>query len=98
MLPGMNTADRDAPRPGPRRGAPRRPGLPEPLATALLVGAGCGRLGGYEGAGLGVAGGVAMTAAPVLRYGVGSSLALLAVPAALLWGGSPAVGLMLRDA
>ncbi|MGH3382309.1 MAG: hypothetical protein ACRDP6_47035, partial [Actinoallomurus sp.] len=72
----------------------RTPGLTETLAIALLVGAGCRRLGRYEAAGLAVAGGVAMTAAPVLRYGVGSSLALLAVPAALLWGGSLAVGLM----
>jgi signal transduction histidine kinase len=39
-----------------------------------------------------------MTAAPVLRYGIGSPSALLAVPAALLWGGSLAVGLILRDA
>jgi signal transduction histidine kinase len=76
----------------------RTPGLTETLAIALLVGAGCRRLGPYAAAGLAVAGGVAMTAAPVLRYGVGSSLALLAVPAALLWGGSLAVGLMLRDA
>ena len=40
---------------------------------------------------------MAMTVAPVLRYGVGSSMALLAVPAALLWGGSLAIGLTLRD-
>jgi signal transduction histidine kinase len=73
------------------------PGLTETLAIALLVGAGCRRLDRYPAIGLGVAGGVAMTVAPVLRYGVGSSMALLAVPAALLWGGSLAIGLTLRD-
>jgi signal transduction histidine kinase len=73
------------------------PGLTEILAIALLVGAGCRRLDRYPAVGLGVAGGVAMTVAPVLRYGVGSSMALLAVPAALLWGGSLAIGLTLRD-
>ncbi|WP_141956631.1 sensor histidine kinase [Actinoallomurus bryophytorum] len=73
------------------------PGLTETLAIALLVGAGCRRLDRYPVIGLGVAGGVAMTVAPVLRYGVGSSMALLAVPAALVWGGSLAVGLTLRD-
>jgi signal transduction histidine kinase len=72
-------------------------GLTETLAIALLVGAGCRRLGRYPAIGLGVAGGIAMTLAPVLRYGVGSSMALLAVPAALVWGGSLAVGLTLRD-
>jgi signal transduction histidine kinase len=74
------------------------PGLTEILAIALLVGAGCRRLDPYAVIGLAVAGGVAMTAAPVLRYGAGSSAALLAVPAALLWGGSLAAGLVLRDA
>jgi signal transduction histidine kinase len=74
------------------------PGLTETLAIALLVGAGCRRLSRNAAIALAVCGGVAMTAAPVLRYGVGSSLALLAVPAALLWGGSLALGLILRDA
>ena len=74
------------------------PGLTETLAIALLVGAGCRRLGRNAAIALAVCGGVAVTAAPVLRYGVGSSMALLAVPAALLWGGSLAVGLILRDA
>jgi signal transduction histidine kinase len=73
------------------------PGLTETLAIALLVGAACRRLDRYQTIGLGVAGGVAMTVAPVLRYGVGSSMALLAVPAALVWGGSLAIGLTLRD-
>jgi signal transduction histidine kinase len=74
------------------------PGATGILAVALLVGAACRRLGRPAAAGIAVCGGVAMAAAPVLRYGVGSPLALLAVPAALLWGGSVAVGLMLRDA
>lgn len=74
------------------------PGLAETLAIALLVGAGCRRLGMYAAGALAVAGGVAMTAAPILRYGPGSDLALLAVPAALMWGGSLAVGFVLRDA
>jgi signal transduction histidine kinase len=74
------------------------PGATETLAVALLVGAGCRRTGRRAAAGLAVCGGVAMTAAPVLRYGVGSPTALIAVPAALLWGGSLAVGLILRDA
>lgn len=74
------------------------PGLAETLAIALLVGAGCRRLGLYAAGALAVAGGVAMTAAPLLRYGPGSELALLAVPAALMWGGSLAVGFVLRDA
>jgi len=74
------------------------PGLTEILAIALLVGAGCRRLDRYAASGLAIGGGVAMTAAPVLRYGAGSSMALLAVPAALLWGASLADGLVLRDA
>jgi signal transduction histidine kinase len=74
------------------------PGLTEILPIALLIGAGCRRLDRYAAIGLATAGGVAMTVAPVLRYGAGSSAALLAVPAALLWGGSLAVGLVLRDA
>ncbi|GLY91035.1 sensor histidine kinase [Actinoallomurus iriomotensis] len=74
------------------------PGATETLALALLVGAGCRRTGRTAAVGLAVCGGVAMTAAPVLRYGVGSPTALIAVPAALLWGGSLAVGLILRDA
>jgi signal transduction histidine kinase len=74
------------------------PGLTEIMAIALLVGAGCRRLDRYAAIGLAAAGGVAMTVAPVLRYGAGSWAALLAVPAALLWGGSLAVGLVLRDA
>jgi hypothetical protein len=51
------------------------PGLIETLAIALLVGAGCRRFGRYPAIGLAVSGGVAMAAAPVLRYGVGSSMA-----------------------
>jgi signal transduction histidine kinase len=76
----------------------RTPGLTEIMAIALLVGAGCRRLDRYAAIGLAAAGGVAMTVAPVLRFGAGSPAALLAVPAALLWGGSLAVGLVLRDA
>lgn len=74
------------------------PGLAETLAIALLVGAGCRRLGRYAAVTLAVFGGAAMTVAPVLRYGLASRLALLAVPAALAWGGSLAVGFILRDA
>lgn len=82
----------------PHRTAPMTPGLAESLAIALLAGAGCRRLGRYPAAALAIAGGLAMTAAPVLRYGIGSATALLAAPAALLWGGALAVGLILRDA
>ncbi len=73
------------------------PGLTGILALALLVGAGCRRLRPWHAAGLAVAAGAAMTAAPVLGYGVHQPKALLAVPAALLWGGALAVGLILRD-
>ncbi|MDN3355969.1 histidine kinase [Actinomadura sp. DC4] len=73
------------------------PGLTEILAIALLVGAACRRLDRYAAIGLAAAGGVAMTVAPMVRFGSGPSAGLLAVPAALLWGGSLAVGLVLRD-
>ena len=74
------------------------PGLTEILAIALLVGAACRRLNRNAAVALAAVGGLAMTVAPVVRYGTGSSAGLLAVPAALLWGGSLAVGLVLRDA
>jgi signal transduction histidine kinase len=74
------------------------PGATETVAIALLVGAGCRRLGRRGTIGLALCGGLAMAAAPVLRFGFGSPASLFAVPAALLWGASLAVGLILRDA
>jgi signal transduction histidine kinase len=77
---------------------PVQPGATETLALALLVGAACHRLAPRPAAGLAAAGVLIMVAGPLLRYGFGSVNALLAVPAALLWGGALAVGLLLRDA
>jgi signal transduction histidine kinase len=74
-----------------------QPSATETLALALLVGAGCRRLAWRPAAALAGATGLAMAAAPVLRYGFSSPAALFAVPAALLWGGALAVGLLLRD-
>jgi signal transduction histidine kinase len=74
------------------------PGATEVLALALLVGAGCRRLSWRAAAGLALAGGAAMVAAPLVRYGIGSPAALFAVPTAVLWGAALAVGLILRDA
>jgi signal transduction histidine kinase len=76
---------------------PSQPGATETFALALLLGAGCRRLSWGPAAALAVASGVAMTTAPLVRYGTGSPEALFAVPAALLWGGALAVGLLLRD-
>jgi len=42
--------------------------------------------------------GAAMTLSPLLRLGVESDRALLAVPAAVAWGASVGIGLVLRDA
>ncbi|HEV7975347.1 hypothetical protein [Amycolatopsis sp.] len=53
------------------------PGATEVLALALLVGTGCRRLSWRAAAGLAVAGGAAMVAAPVVRYGIGSPAASL---------------------
>jgi len=79
-------------------GSQAQPGATEIVALALLVGAGCRRLPWRAAAGLALAGGAAMVAAPVVRYGIGSPAALFAVPTALLWGAALAVGLILRDA
>ncbi|MCU1684674.1 MAG: two-component system histidine kinase [Amycolatopsis sp.] len=73
------------------------PGATETFALALLLGAGCRRLPWRPASALAVASGLAMTSAQLLRYGTGSPAALFAVPAALLWGGALAVGLVLRD-
>lgn len=70
----------------------------EVLAVVLLVGAGCRRLPWGPAVQLAGAAGLAVVLAPVVRYGVGSTAALLAAPAALLWGVALAVGLVLRDA
>ena len=74
------------------------PGTTEVVAMALLTGAACRRLSGPNAAATAVAGGIAMLAAPLLRYGIGSPAALLAAPATMLWGIALAVGLILRDA
>lgn len=74
------------------------PGATEVVAMALLTGAASRRLAARHAAGVALAGVVAMVATPVVRYGIGSPVALLAVPAALLWGAAVAVGLILRDA
>jgi signal transduction histidine kinase len=77
------------------------PGWPvaaEEVAVGLMVGAGVRSLRWPPAVALAAAGGVAAVSAPVLRYGIGSPLALVAVPAAVLWGLSLAVGLVLRDA
>ncbi|GAB3823769.1 sensor histidine kinase [Kribbella italica] len=72
--------------------------LTEALALALLCGAVCHQLPSRSVAPLVVLVGVAATIAAPLRFGLDSSWALLAVPAALMWGGSVATGLVLRDA
>lgn len=72
--------------------------LTEALALALLCGAVCHQLPSRSVAPLVVLVGVAATVAAPLRFGLDSSWALLAVPAALMWGGSVATGLVLRDA
>lgn len=70
-------------------------GLTDLVAAALLVGSASRRLAPVP-AGVVVAGGaVAMIAQALFRYGVGG---LMAVPAAVVWGGAVAVGLLLRDA
>jgi signal transduction histidine kinase len=66
--------------------------------VVFLVGAGCRRLPRTQAVLLTGIAGVAVVVAPVVRYGVGSTAALLAAPAALLWGVALAVGLVLRDA
>ncbi len=75
-----------------------QPVVTEVLAVALLAGAGCRRLHPAGAAALAAAAGFTVVAAPVVRYGVESTAALGAVPAALLWGTALAFGLVLRDA
>ncbi|ADB30414.1 histidine kinase [Kribbella flavida DSM 17836] len=74
-----------------------QPALTEALALALLCGAACHRLPARTIVPLVVLAGLAMTAAPLLRFGIGSPWALLAVPQALLWGAGVGTGLVLRD-
>lgn len=74
------------------------PGGTEILAMALLTGAGCRHLSARHGSAVAIVSLVAMVAAPLARYGIGSPVALLAVPTAALWGGAVALGLILRDA
>ncbi|OLF17988.1 hypothetical protein BU204_08610 [Actinophytocola xanthii] len=75
-----------------------QPVVAEVLAVVLLVGAGVRRLPRGRAVTLALLAGAAVVAAPVVRFGVGSPAALLAAPAALLWGVALAVGLVLRDA
>jgi signal transduction histidine kinase len=74
---------------------PMELGLTELLALALLVGSAARRLAPVPAVVVVTAGAVAMIAQALLRYGFGG---LVAVPAAVLWGGAMAVGLLLRDA
>jgi signal transduction histidine kinase len=74
------------------------PAATEVVAMALMVSAGCRRLSWRAATGLALAGGAAMVASPLVRYGIGSPAALFAVPTAVLWGAALAVGLILRDA
>jgi signal transduction histidine kinase len=74
------------------------PVITETVAAALLVGAACRRLAPTRAVPIAVAACVAVVAAPILRYGVNSPMALFAAPAALLWGIALAIGLILRDA
>ena len=74
------------------------PGTTEVIAMALLTGAACRHLPGRSATPVALSSVVAMVAAPLVRYGIGSPAALLALPAALLWGVALAVGLILRDA
>lgn len=69
----------------------------ETAAVAVLVGAAARRLPARSGAALAALGGVVMVAGPVLRNGTSRADSLIAVAAALVWGGALAVGLLLRD-
>ncbi|WP_344838117.1 sensor histidine kinase [Kribbella ginsengisoli] len=75
-----------------------RPSVAEALGLAILVGTVCRRSAPREAIPLAVLAGIAITLNPLLRPGVDSDWALLAVPAAVLWGASAGVGLVLRDA
>ncbi|WP_346055455.1 MULTISPECIES: sensor histidine kinase [Amycolatopsis] len=80
------------------QGLSPQPDTAETLAVVLLVGACCHRLPPRWAAAFAVAGGLVVTLAPVFRFGLWSTAALLAVPAALAWGAALATGLVLRDA
>ena len=75
----------------------RLAGDSETLALVLLIGASCHRLPPRQAGGVAVLGGLAIVLAPVLRYGNDSASLTVAVLWAILWGGSVAVGLILRD-
>jgi signal transduction histidine kinase len=77
---------------------PVQPNATEAVAITLLVGAACRRLAPRSAVTIALLGGLATVLAPVVRDGPGNAFALLAVPAALLWGAALAVGLILRDA
>jgi signal transduction histidine kinase len=74
------------------------PSIAEVVGLALLVGALCRRSAPLQIIPFAALALVAMTLSPLLRLGVDSERALLAVPAAVVWGASVAVGLVLRDA
>nr|WP_238355006.1 histidine kinase [Kribbella sandramycini] len=69
----------------------------EALALFLLVGACCHRLLPRPAAALAVLGGLAVTAAPKLRYGDQEPALTIAIVWAMLWGAAVAIGLILRD-
>lgn len=79
-------------------GVAAHPVATEVVAAVLLVGAGCRRLPPVRAAALAAGAGAAVVLAPIVRYGADSPMALLAAPAALLWGTALAIGLILRDA
>jgi signal transduction histidine kinase len=70
-------------------------GLTEEIAAALMVGSASRRLRPLPAGVVVAAGALAMITQALLRYNLGP---LPAVVAAVLWGGSVAVGLVLRDA
>ncbi|WP_405059392.1 histidine kinase [Kribbella sp. NBC_01505] len=69
----------------------------ESLALVLLIGACCHRLASIGAGALAVLGGLAMVAAPLLRYDGNQPTLTVAIVWAVLWGVGLAVGLMLRD-
>ncbi len=69
----------------------------ESLALVLLIGASCYRVAPVQAGAIAVLGGLAMVAAPLLRYGDSQPRLAVAVFWALLWGIGVAVGLMLRE-
>ncbi|WP_051941294.1 sensor histidine kinase [Phaeacidiphilus oryzae] len=81
---------------GAGRSVPPQLFLSELLALAVLMGAACRRLERWQEGIFPVCGGVAMLGVPLLRD-AGSAWALLAAPAAQLWGLAIGAGLLLRD-